>query len=81
MREIARSEMCVEEVAKFSKCCKDSSLLMVALCRKENDELKKCLTNWYEDEQFKQKCTNEYLDERSEYRRTGISLKKKRLQT
>lgn len=82
MREIARNEKCSEEVQNFSKCCKESSLLMVAQCRNENDALKSCLTKWYEDEEFKERCTKEYLNERNEYRRTGITLKqKKRLES
>lgn len=77
MRDIARSEMCVEEVQDFNKCCKASSLLMVVLCRKENDGLKSCLSKWYNDQKFRERCTKEYLEERSEYRRTGIPLKQR----
>ncbi|VEN50506.1 unnamed protein product [Callosobruchus maculatus] len=77
MRDIAKTEKCVKEVQEFSDCCKDSGILMVLKCRKENDTLKKCLTHWYHDEEFKKRCTKEYLDERTEYRRTGITLKQK----
>lgn len=81
MREIAKSEKCVNEVQDFLKCCKESSLSMVIFCRKENDVMKSCLTKWYLDEEFKQRCTNEYLQERSEYRRTGIPQKQKQLKS
>lgn len=77
MREKARGEKCVPEVEAFNKCVIDSKLLMVVQCRKENDELKACLTKWYHDEDFKKECTKEYLAERTEYRRTGISKKQK----
>ncbi|XP_017655425.1 COX assembly mitochondrial protein homolog isoform X1 [Nannospalax galili] len=43
MREKAR-ERCSEQVEDFTKCCKDSGILMVIKCRKENSALKGCLT-------------------------------------
>ncbi|XP_060523238.1 COX assembly mitochondrial protein homolog [Cylas formicarius] len=79
MREIARTEKCVPEVAKFTECCKSTGLLMVVQCRKENANLKACLTKWYNDEDFKEHCKQEYLKERTEYRRTGISQQLKRM--
>ena len=45
-------------------------------CQKETAALKECLSQWYNDSDFKEQCTQEYLDERSEYRRTGISKRK-----
>jgi len=77
MRDIARAEKCFKEVEEFTECCKDHNILMVVKCRPENSKLKECLTRWYNDEEFKDFCKNEYLDERSEYRRTGIPLKKR----
>lgn len=75
MREKAKAEKCFEEVADFSKCCKDNSILMVVTCRKQNTALKECLGKWYENEEFKNECKKIYLEERSEYRRTGIPKK------
>lgn len=72
MREKAKKEKCTKEVAEFEKCCKASSVLMVATCRKENAALKDCLSNWYYNDDFKKECTEAYLKERSEYRRTGV---------
>ncbi|KAJ8972362.1 hypothetical protein NQ317_018475 [Molorchus minor] len=77
MRDIAKAEKCVKEVADFSACCTDSNLLMVVKCRKENTALKNCLTKWYENEDFREYCTQEYLKERTEYRRTGIPQKQR----
>lgn len=77
MRDKARELKCISEVEAFSKCCVDTGLLMVVKCRKENTDLKACLTKWYNDEGFKQECTEEYLAERSEYRRTGIGKKQR----
>lgn len=77
MRDKAREIKCTSEVEAFSKCCAESGLLMVVKCRKENSDLKACLTKWYNDEDFKQECTEEYLAERSEYRRTGIGKKQR----
>lgn len=75
MRERAKVEKCFEEVAAFQSCCKDSSVLMVVTCRKENEGLKACLTKWYQNESFKQECTEIYLAERAEFRRTGLQKK------
>lgn len=75
MRDIARQEKCTAEVEEFTKCCKDSGLLMVVHCRQQNATLKGCLTKWYQDEEFKKRCTDEFLAERSEYRRTGLTKK------
>ncbi|XP_005387597.1 PREDICTED: COX assembly mitochondrial protein homolog [Chinchilla lanigera] len=78
MREKAR-ERCSEQVQDFTKCCKDSGILMVVKCRKENSALKECLTAYYNDPAFYEECKMEYLNEREEFRRTGIP-RKKRLQ-
>ncbi|GAB6019190.1 hypothetical protein CHUAL_000809 [Chamberlinius hualienensis] len=75
MRDKAKNEKCVAEVAEFNRCCKAAGLSMVYKCRKENDDLKNCLTRWYQDEDFKKICQEEYLNERSEFRRTGIRTK------
>ncbi|XP_039336180.1 COX assembly mitochondrial protein homolog isoform X3 [Saimiri boliviensis] len=61
----------------FTKCCKDSGLLMVIKCRKENSALKECLTAYYTDPAFYEECKMEYLKEREEFRRTGIPAKKR----
>ncbi|XP_037960004.1 COX assembly mitochondrial protein homolog [Teleopsis dalmanni] len=75
MRDRARDLYCSKEVKEFENCCKDNSLAMVFTCRKQNSELKACLTNWYQNEAFKAECREIYLQERSEYRRTGIPKK------
>ncbi|XP_030751909.1 COX assembly mitochondrial protein homolog [Sitophilus oryzae] len=77
MRDIARVEKCSQEVEQFTECCKNSNVLMVIKCREQNNNLKKCLTEWYNNEEFKEYCKNLYLEERTEFRRTGIPLKKR----
>ncbi|XP_012175898.1 COX assembly mitochondrial protein homolog [Bombus terrestris] len=77
MRDKAKTEKCVAEVERFSECCKNASVLMTFQCQKENSALKDCLSQWYNDPDFKAQCTQEYLDERSEYRRTGIAKRSK----
>lgn len=77
MRDLARIEKCADVVEKFTECCKDNHILMSVKCRKENKQLKDCLTYWYADEDFKNRCKEEYLKERSEYRQTGITQKQK----
>nr|XP_023410660.1 COX assembly mitochondrial protein homolog isoform X2 [Loxodonta africana] len=61
----------------FTKCCKDSGVLMVVKCRKENSALKDCLTAYYTDPAFYEECKMEYLREREEFRKTGIPAKKR----
>ncbi|XP_059966924.1 COX assembly mitochondrial protein homolog isoform X1 [Mesoplodon densirostris] len=61
----------------FTKCCKDSGILMVVKCRKENSALKECLTAYYNDPAFYEECKMEYLKEREEFRKTGIPTKKR----
>lgn len=53
---------------------------MVVMCRKENSKLKECLTHWYNDEDFKKECKREYLEERAEFRRTGLTKKKRQIE-
>lgn len=77
MRDKAKELKCTQEVTDFSKCCKDSSFLMVVKCREQNAALKSCLTKWFTDEKFKEECTQEYLEERSQYRRTGVPVKRR----
>ncbi|XP_046521729.1 COX assembly mitochondrial protein homolog isoform X1 [Equus quagga] len=76
MREKAR-ERCFEQVQDFTKCCKDSGVLMVVKCRKENSALKECLIAHYNDPAFYEECKMEYLKEREEFRKTGIPTKKR----
>ena len=61
---------------EFFTCAKETGLLMAFKCRTENNKLNECLKKWYENEELKEECTQEYLRERSEYRRTGIAVKK-----
>lgn len=77
MRDRAKVEKCIEVVADFEKCCKDSGFSMVYKCQTENEALKNCLTKWYRDEHFVQECTDIYLKERAEYRRTGLTKKQR----
>lgn len=77
MRDRTRIEKCVPQVAAFGKCCKATGIAMVVKCRKENEELKQCSERWYKDEKFVEECTQMYLDERSEYRKTGLSVKQR----
>lgn len=87
MRDRAKKEKCTEEVAKFSDCCKTAGLLMTFKCKKQSDELKKCMEKWYvdmmqqyllytfssryQDADFKEECTKQYLEERRLYRLHG----------
>lgn len=75
IRERTKAEKCVDEVKEFHKCCLDNGLLHVVRCRKENTEMRACMTKWFYDKDFIKECTEQYLAERSEYRRTGIPKK------
>ncbi|XP_024650866.2 LOW QUALITY PROTEIN: COX assembly mitochondrial protein homolog [Macaca nemestrina] len=63
--------------SNFTKCCKNSGVLMVVKCRKENSAMKECLTAYYNDPAFHEECKMEYLKEREEFRKTGIPAKKR----
>ncbi|XP_068791578.1 COX assembly mitochondrial protein homolog isoform X3 [Struthio camelus] len=63
----------------FTKCCKETGLLMVVKCRQENAALKDCLVSYYTDPAFYEECKTEYLKQRAEYRATGIKKKKQKL--
>lgn len=80
MRELAKTQKCTQEVADFEICCKANSLMMVFNCRKQNDALKECQAGWYKDEKFISECTDIYLKQRSEYRRTGLTVKQRAAQ-
>ncbi|XP_070495066.1 COX assembly mitochondrial protein homolog [Chironomus tepperi] len=75
MRDRAKKEKCIEEVAAFEDCCKNSNVFMVLKCREQNEKLWGCLTKWYKDETFVGECTEIYLQERSDFRRTGLQKK------
>lgn len=77
MRERTKAEKCVPEVAAFEKCCQSTGFSMVVKCRKENKALEQCSLRWLKDEKFQEECTQMYLDRRTEYRRTGITVKEK----
>ncbi|CAH1772964.1 unnamed protein product [Owenia fusiformis] len=79
VRDKARIEKCTDLVAVFSKCGKDNGLLFPFKCREENAKMQECLTVWYKDKDFVAQCTEEYLEERTDYRRTGIKQKFKRM--
>uniref|UniRef100_A0A8C6Z8V5 COX assembly mitochondrial protein n=1 Tax=Nothoprocta perdicaria TaxID=30464 RepID=A0A8C6Z8V5_NOTPE len=78
MREKAK-ELCSDKVQAFTKCCKETGLLMVVKCRQENTALKDCLVSYYQDPAFYEECKAEYLKQREEYRATGIKKIKKKL--
>lgn len=78
MRDIAKTEKCVEEVENFTACCAGRTVSMAWACRKENNTLKDCLTRWYKDPNFRDFCTKEYLADRTEYRLTGVRQKEKK---
>ncbi|KAF5898665.1 COX assembly mitochondrial protein, partial [Clarias magur] len=44
MREKAK-KLCAQQVEAFTRCCKDSGVLMVVKCREENSALKQCITS------------------------------------
>ncbi|KAL6087092.1 hypothetical protein STEG23_006949, partial [Scotinomys teguina] len=77
MREKVR-ERCSEQVEDFTRCCKDSGILMVVKCWKENSALKDCPTTaYYNDPAFYEERKLEYLKEREEFRKTRVPTKKR----
>ncbi|KAF7395611.1 hypothetical protein HZH68_009661 [Vespula germanica] len=80
IRDKTKKEKCVPEVEEFTKCCKENNFMMIFKCRKENNKLKGCLEKWFYDKDFQEECKQIYLQERSEYRRTNIPKKLKKMQ-
>ncbi|XP_065608423.1 COX assembly mitochondrial protein homolog [Cyrtonyx montezumae] len=78
MRDRAK-ELCSDKVQAFTKCCKETGLLMVVKCRQENTALKDCLVGYYTDPSFYEECKAEYLKQREEYRATGIKKKRQKI--
>ncbi|XP_052021732.1 COX assembly mitochondrial protein homolog [Apodemus sylvaticus] len=76
MREKAR-ERCSEHVENFTRCCKDSGILTVLKCWKENSALKDCLTAYYNDPAFYEEGKLEYLKEREEFRKIRVPTKQR----
>lgn len=81
MRDRAKEDKCKAEVAAFTKCCKENSVMMAFKCRAENDAMKDCQTKWYKDETFQNECKEMYLKERREYRLSGIPKKHRKPET
>ncbi|XP_072765042.1 COX assembly mitochondrial protein homolog [Anoplolepis gracilipes] len=80
MRDRTKTEKCVNEVKEFHNCCLNSGLLNVIKCRKENEIMKSCMEKWFYNQDFIKECTEQYLKERSEFRRSGIPKKQKRIE-
>ncbi|XP_050389882.1 COX assembly mitochondrial protein homolog [Patella vulgata] len=78
MKEKAKKEKCQEEIIAFGKCSKEQGFMMPFKCRGQAKILEKCLTAWYENEEFQKQCKEEYLEERTFYRATGIKKKLRR---
>ncbi|XP_053521440.1 COX assembly mitochondrial protein homolog [Artibeus jamaicensis] len=70
-------ERCSKQVQDFSRCCKESGILMVVTCQKENSALKECLMPYYKDPAFHAAGKMEHLRKREELRKTGIPIKKR----
>lgn len=77
MRDLAKTTKCIDQNTAFAACAKSNSLMMVFNCRKENEALKECQASWYKNDQFVSECTEIYLKQRTEYRRTGLTVKQR----
>lgn len=59
--------LCKEYVDAFTKCAKGRTVSMITACREENKKMKKCLGDWYFNDELRAKCTQVYLERRKEY--------------
>ncbi|XP_064652619.1 COX assembly mitochondrial protein homolog [Lineus longissimus] len=78
MKSKAHKEHCLDLVKAFNQCGKEQGLLLPFFCRKSAKAMNNCLSEWYDNKEFRDECTEIYLRERSEYRRTGIRKKAKK---
>ena len=76
MRDITRTQLCVDTVREFSECSKREGFAMAWRCRDEKDCMVQCQKDWFDNPQFVSAVTEEYLNERSHYRQTGIKQKR-----
>ncbi|XP_030741597.1 COX assembly mitochondrial protein homolog [Echinops telfairi] len=61
----------------FTQCCKDSGILVVVKCWKENSTLNGCVTAYNTNPGFYEECNMEYLKKREEFQKTGIPTQKR----
>jgi len=76
MRDITRTQLCVEMVKDFSECSRREGFAMAWKCRDEKDCMVTCQKEWFEKPEFVAAVTEEYLNERSHYRETGVKQKR-----
>uniref|UniRef100_A0A8D8LW75 COX assembly mitochondrial protein n=1 Tax=Cacopsylla melanoneura TaxID=428564 RepID=A0A8D8LW75_9HEMI len=77
MRDIARTEKCVELTEELEKCGREHGWKGVFNCRDQNNKMKECMGYWYKNDTFRQEVTELYLKERSNYRKTGLTKQMK----
>ena len=46
LQALIRTLVCIVFIAEFSRCAKESGLLLPFKCRKENTAMKSCLASW-----------------------------------
>ena len=76
MRDITRTQLCVDMVKEFSECSRREGFRMAWKCREEKDCMVQCQKDWFDNPQFVSAVTEEYLNERSHYRETGMKQKR-----
>lgn len=76
MRKLVK-ELCADKEKEFYECCKRNQWTFWRYCKKERKEAADCEISYFQDPEFVQKCTEDYIVDRSEYRRTGLSHKKR----
>lgn len=77
MRDIARTEKCVDVTEALEQCGREQGWKAVFKCREENTKMKDCMGYWYYNKEFREEVTQMYLKERSEYRKTGVTKQQK----
>lgn len=76
MRDISRTQLCLDEVKQFSECSKNEGFTMIFNCREARDVMVACQKSWLDKPEFNAGVTEEYLNERSHYRQTGKKQKR-----
>jgi len=69
--------ICSDYVKAFSECGKKEGYWSVINCRKEVNEMNKCVGDEFSKPELRRRCTEAYLERRSEFRRTGLTMKEK----
>ena len=85
MRDLSRTEYCVNEVKAFNDCCLQfetgslKSYMTYKYCKNENEAMMECMNKMFLDLDFYFKCKEIYLQDKKLYEATNVEKKNRKL--